>query len=194
MGMEENPTANIDNTESINETPAEVVKPGSPMDTINEFAVNSANSNKKGNTKAIMLILGLVVLIVIGVAAFFLRDKFTKPEPSPSPSPVSQLEESPSPSPAFDRSKYTLRVLNGTKTGGLAASVSAKLKDLGYQIGKTGNATGSAVAVTTIRIKGSNSELLNQLTTDLSPDYSASAGASLTDSDDVDAEVVIGNK
>ena len=156
---------------------------------------SSMEMNKKGDSKALLLILGLIVLVVIGVTGFLLREKFTKSsQPSPSPLTEAATSPTPTPSPAFDRSKYTLRVLNGTKTGGLAASVSAKLKDLGYQIDKTGNATNSAFAVTLVRIKGSASDLLDQLIKDLAPDYSASAGASLKDSDNVDAEVIIGAK
>lgn len=158
--------------------------------------VESGYNGKKGDSKALLLILGLIVLVVIGMVAFFLRDRIIKPsgESQPSPSPIVQEFPSPSPSPEFDRSKYTLRILNGTKTSGLAASVSAKLKELGYNIDKTGNASGSAIPRTLVKVKAATSELLEQLIRDLSPDYDGSASAELKDSDTVDGEITIGAK
>lgn len=158
--------------------------------------VESSYNGKKGDSKALLLILSLIVLIVIGVVAFFLRDKLIKPSEQfqPSPSPIVQEFPSPSPSSELDRSKYTLRVLNGTKTAGLAASVSAKLKELGYNIDKTGNSSGSALPRTLVKVKAAVSELLEQLIKDLSPDYDASASAELKDSDTVDGEITIGAK
>lgn len=153
---------------------------------------------KNGASKPLLLVFGLIVLLVIGATGFLLRDKFTKEEVVLTPAPESSLEtpvNEPSPTPeAFDRGKYTLRVLNGTKTSGLAASEAAKLKELGYQIGKTGNATSSAIAQTTIRLKGEPEGFLEALIKDLSADFEAVAGKALDSDDDVDAEVILGAK
>ena len=154
---------------------------------------------KNGASKPLLLLLGLIVLLVIGATGYLLRDKFTSSEePTPTPRPSGGLETpvtQPTPTPSFDRSKYTLRVLNGTKTSGLAATVSAQLKDLGYTIDKTGNATNSAFTKTLVRVKkDSGTGLLEQLIKDLSPDYDLEEGGNLKDSDDVDAEVVLGTK
>lgn len=153
------------------------------------------SSQKSGPGKVLLLILGLIVLLAIGATGYLLRDKFTRPEPTPAPAPELETPAvEPTPTPSFERSKYTIRVLNGTKTSGLAASVSGKLKDLSYNPGKTGNATSSAIAQTTIRLKGSPEGLLEALIKDLSDEYDAIAGKALDEDDDVDAEVIIGTK
>ncbi|TSC65301.1 MAG: Uncharacterized protein CEO21_445, partial [Microgenomates group bacterium Gr01-1014_80] len=144
------------------------------------------SSKKSGPGKVLLLILGLIVLLAIGTTGYLLRDKFTRAEPAPTPAP--ELETpvvEPTPTPSFDRNKYTIRVLNGTKTSGLAASEAAKLKELGYQIGKTGNATSSAIAQTTIRLKEEPEGLLDALIKDLSDDYDAIAGKALDETDDL---------
>jgi len=153
------------------------------------------SSQKSGPGKVLLLVLGLIVLLAIGATGYLLRNKFTKAEPSPTPTPELQAPAAePSPTPSFDRSKFTIRVLNGTSTSGLAGSESAKLKDLGYKIGKTGNATSSSTPRTLVKVKASASGLLDALIKDLKPDYDASDGGALKDSDDVDGEVVLGSK
>src|SRR5687768_13608131 len=117
------------------------------------------NQDEVGMSKAALIITILVILVLLGTAGFFLKSRIDKltAEPSPTPivetTPVESFTPTPEPEPEFDRSQYTLRVLNGTKTSGLAGSVSEKLKELGYEIEKTGNATSSAIAKTTIRVK-----------------------------------------
>jgi hypothetical protein len=154
-----------------------------------------------GMSKAALIITIVVVLILIGGAGFFLKTRIDKltAEPVPTPvaetAPIESVDPTPEPTPAFDRSQYTLRILNGTKTAGLAASVSGKLKELGYEIDRTGNATSSAIAQTTVRVKEDADEgLLEQIISDLSADYKAVAGAVLKDADGADAEIVIGEE
>jgi hypothetical protein len=154
------------------------------------------NKKSSGVSKVLVILVGLVVLALIAVSAYLLRGQFSQSSSSASPSPASVVveESTPTPSPSFDRSKYSVRVLNGTSKSGLASTVSAKLKDLGYTADKTGNATNSATPRTLVRVKADSADLLAQLIKDLSPDYDASSGASLKDADTVDAEVVIGSK
>lgn len=152
--------------------------------------------DKGGASKILMLIIMVAVLVLLGFLGFLLKDKFTKTEEalSPTPTPAGFFEEpiiTPTPE-VLDRSKYTLRILNGTKTSGLAASVSGKLKDLGYIIDKTGNATNSAFPQTLVRAKGDIADLIKQLTSDLSPNFEAEEGVGLEDSDTVDVEIILG--
>lgn len=153
------------------------------------------SNQPKGASKLPLIIVGLLILLLIGGATYLIRGKFTEaPQvPSPSPSLETPLIVT-SPAPSVDRSKYTLRVLNGTSKSGLAASAAAKLKDLGYKIDKTGNASDSATPQTLVRSKNTLAELVKQLIKDLSPDFDASAGAKLQDSDNVDAEIILGTK
>lgn len=165
---------------------------------LGETKMEPRHKNPTGNSKPLML---LVIIIIIGLVVFSLnlvRGKFLNSS-SETPSPSSELLQpttSPSPSATslFDYSKYTIRVLNGTSKSGLAASVSSKLKDLGYKVDKVANATNSAYERTEVRVKDGQRILFDQLAKDLSPDYDASAGSSLKEDDTVDGEVILGTK
>lgn len=165
---------------------------------LGETKMEPRHKNPTGNSKPLMLV---VIIIIIGLVVFslnLLRGKFLNSS-SETPSPSSELLQSstsPSPSPTslFDYSKYTLRILNGTSKSGLAASVSAKLKELGYKTDKIGNATGSSYARTEVRVKNGQSALFDQLARDLAPDYDASPSANLKEDDVVDGEVILGTK
>lgn len=143
----------------------------------------------------------LIILILIGVAViggtvYLLKYQFggvSGPAATPEPSPIVS-EPTPEPTPAFDRSKFKIRVLNGTTTSGLAKTVSEKLKELGYQIDKTGNAPKQDAKQTIINVKTSAVGLAEELIKDLSSDYQASVSGELKDSDNADAEVIIGQK
>lgn len=192
--MEEDKTPEHD-LRSLHASPAQ-----SDEDTSRSFHAPTTgiyNDRPRGSSKMMMLILAVIVLVVIGASAYFLRGKITgSSEPSPSPlEEISVTESTPAPTPSgLDRSKLTIRVLNGTNKAGLAASVSAKLKDLGYKIEKTGNATNSAFPRTLVRVKGDVTDLIAQLVKDLAPDYDASEGAKLKGSDTADGEVILGTK
>lgn len=148
-----------------------------------------------GSGKKIPFLLGvLIIILILGALFYFLKIRpGTKIQPASSPSTTIEFSSPlPSPTPSFERSKYTLRLLNGTKTQGLAASTSAKLKDLGYKIEKTGNATNSAFLKTLVRIKPGFKELLDNLLKDLMPDFKGSDGPELKDADNVDGEIILG--
>lgn len=167
-----------------------------------QFPSSGVYSNREpgrgGGSKLKLFFLAVVALLVVAAALYLLKGKslFKRGEqPAPSESPtISTQESTPAPTPAFDRSKFTIDVLNGTSKSGLAASVSGKLKDLGYQQGKVGNATNSAFTQTQVLVKSGDSDLLQQLIQDLSPDYSATDGGLLKDSSTSDGEVIIGTK
>lgn len=160
---------------------------------------DSAPKKKRGGKLFLLLVLLLLGILVVGGGVLVLKHKLALPflaasQPSPTPEPtIAEQTPEPTPTPTpLDRSKFKVRVLNGTGKTGLAASVSGKLKDLGYQIDKTGNA--SDTTQTTIKVKKDEADLLNQLITDLSPDYSATGSATLSANDAADAEVTLGNK
>lgn len=160
--------------------------------------VVSAHKQANSNKPVHLIILVLVGLGVIGATVYLLKGgSLSKPTPSPTPeASVAVASPTPSPSPVvvIDRSKFSIRVLNGTAKSGLAASVSARLKALGYLTEKTGNATNSAFTQTVIRVKSAAIGLLEQLIKDLQPDFEATSSSSLQVSDSADAEVVIGAK
>lgn len=158
---------------------------------------------RRGKSKNLLLqlaVLSVIGLSVIGGTVYALKMQFkgmnTDPSPSPSleasiPSPT----PSPSPEVSIDRSAYKVRVLNGTSTSGLAATVMAKLKELGYQTDRTGNATNSAFTQTQIRIKPSAIDVVAQLIRDLAPDRkAASSSSALKASDAADIEIILGTE
>jgi hypothetical protein len=157
------------------------------------------SDRRGGGNKILLIILGIIVIILIAATAYLFRSKFSA-EPQSSPTPSPKLEQpvvvtTPEPTPqAIDRSQYTIRILNGTKTSGLAATVSAKLKDLGYKIERTGNATSSAFVKTAIRAKSNQDALISQLIKDLSPDYSGASSSALKANDPSDAEIILGTQ
>ena len=153
-----------------------------------------AGQSRGGSSKKIYVVLGILALLALGAFFYSLRggSKDAKPAPSPAAAPVVQSTSTPEPSPSFDRSKFTIRVLNGTTTQGRAASVSAKLKDYGYEIEKTGNATNSAFLKTVVRVKSGIEGILQALIEDLAPDFKAEEGPGLKDSDTSDGEVILG--
>ena len=153
-----------------------------------------AGPQKLGSGKRIFLVLGIIALVGLGTFFYSLRagSKDSKVSSSPTPLPVVQSTPTPQPSPSFDRTEYTLRVLNGTSTQGLAASTSAKLKELGYKIEKTANATNSAFEKTVVRVKSEQDIFLETLLKDLMPDYNGEKGPELKDSDTSDGEIILG--
>jgi hypothetical protein len=159
---------------------------------------DNVSAKPKSSSKLHFVILTAIGLAVLASAVYLLKYQFktAKPLPSPTPAPTTQAVATPSPSPTpapIDRSKYTIRVLNGTGKSGLAKTVADKLTGLGYKLDKTGNAP--SADSTTIKAQKGNDDLIKQLTTDLAPDYTASSdSAALKSTDNADAEVTLGGK
>lgn len=188
----------MDDDNKQNSTEVEITD--TPKRTFN-IPSNELSGTQNGGSLVKWVVLVVVILLSLGGAIYFLRSRGDVAESVP---PISSFTETevistppPSPTPSstpasFDRSKYTLRILNGTETSGLAASVSAKLKELGYKIEKTGNASNSAQ--TKVSVKPSLSELLSTLIKDLSSDFKAVEGQTLKTNDPADAEIILGPK
>ncbi len=159
----------------------------------------SGNSSSKA-----WLLLPLAVLALAVGGAFIFKDQLiagashlpflaAAPSPSPSATPTPSVTPSPTPTvPSIDRSKYTVRVLNGTTKSGAAGTLADKLKELGWKIERTGNATNSATAQTLIRTKKGEEAVGEVLTHDIAPDLSAASSTALPTTDRSEAEVVIG--
>ena len=154
----------------------------------------------KGASKWHIIILLLIGGAVIGATVYLLQNQFNFPgQPAEaSPSPVAQITEStpePTPTPApLERSEFKVRVLNGTTEAGIAKKVLDKMKELGYQTDRAGNAPKQDYAQTVIRVKEGDSTISAQLTKDLAPDYEASIAPDLDSDANVDAEIILGEK
>lgn len=153
-----------------------------------------AGQSREGSGKKIFIVLAVLALLALGAFFYSIRGGSKTTKPSPTPIPLVQSTPTPEPSPSFDRSAHKIRVLNGTSTQGLAASVSAKLKDLGYVIERSGNATNSAFLKTVVRVKSTVEGILEVLIMDLKPDFKAEGGPELKDSDTSDGEIILGKE
>lgn len=87
----------------------------------------------------------------------------TKATPTPTPPP----RPTPTPTPAFTRSDYTVSILNGEGTPGLANTYKARIEKLEYSVSSVGNAPQYGEKQTTIRT--GNRELYETLKKDLAP-------------------------
>lgn len=119
---------------------------------------------KKSNRTLYIVILGVIVLTVVG--AFIFNKKLIKGEtvessPSPSPTPTQ------TPKPALNRADWSFEVLNGTGVTGAAKKIADKLKELGYQVIKTGNADKSDYEKTEILVKDDLKEKIDLVIADL---------------------------
>ena len=159
--------------------------------------------NQRGGKGASVLHIVILLLIggaVIAATVYLLQNQFNfpgKPDTQASPAPTPMVMEStpaPTPTPApLERSNFKVRVLNGTTTPGIAGQTLTKLKNLGYQTDRSGNAPKQDYTTTTIRTKDGEASLAAQLTKDLAPDYNvASISADLKSTDAASAEIILG--
>lgn len=151
----------------------------------------------KNDRSKLAVLIPVIVLIAIGGTLFFYRDKVRSLLNRPKQEAVTPAPtETPTPTPtiAIDRSKFKVRVLNGTPKTGAAGVLADKLKEKGWTIDKTGNATSSAIARSTIRGKLDDDAAMKLLMTDVT-DYEASISSDiLKTSDKADLEFVIGKR
>ena len=169
----------------------------------NFFSQHQPQPAKRAN-KFHLLILVIIGIVVIGFTVYILKGGFgdikiggtTTPSPSPSATATPEATPTPTPEPTVERGGFTVRVLNGTSTSGLAGQIRDKMRELGYKTSTPGNASDSDVEQTEIRVKeGSESaSLYETLKLDLAPDYEAVEGEKLDDKVAYDAEVTIGAK
>lgn len=169
----------------------------------NSFLSNEAVSSEKKGSATTRWVVIILILLSFGVGGYILKDKVIDrfsdgfgPSPSPTIEPYQRPTPTPSPTPApqVDRTKYKLRVLNGTDRAGAAKNLADKLQGLGWQILSIGNATPSAVARTQVRAKSGQDDLLATAVADLGSEINASTSADLNLADKADGEIVIGKE
>jgi chemotaxis protein histidine kinase CheA len=169
----------------------------------NFFSQHSQPQAPKRANKFHLLVLVLIGIGVIGFTVYILKGGFgdinlgtTEPSPSPSAAATAEPTPTPTPAPEIEKADFTVKVLNGTTTSGLAGKVRDKVKELGYETATPGNNSDTDVEQTEVRVKeGTESAaLLQSLIADLAPDYEAIAGDPLDDKAAYDAEVIVGAK
>lgn len=187
-----------------------------------ESRINRPRSNN--NIKRYLVIILLIVvlgLLIFGGTRFFGGANKPKPTPTPAPTievipteeptptqeettPTKKPTSTPTPKPTvnpidkttgLDRSKLSIRVLNGSGATGAAKKASDFLESLGYNVIQIGNADSSDYAQTEIQISSAQSKYLDLLKKDLSTNHTI--GNTSTDksaSESADAIVIIGKE
>lgn len=171
--------------------------------------------NKSSGKKKIMLIgaLGVAVLALLAVVLLVVKpwqkpassvtppvDNNTAPSiinqqpttPEATPSAEVTPSEEPTASEAVDRSTYSIQVLNGRGTPGLAGTTKQTLVDLGYTNVETGN--GNSRELSIVQYTEGNKDLAELLMKDLLNQFEFDTPELLEDSSSFDAIIIIGNK
>lgn len=138
-----------------------------PFDTQNNLNIQpSVHRKSKFDKKTILLLIILILIIATGFFIFKNNSSIKKVVVGPTPAPTSTPQLSPTPSPLV-RSQWSFEVLNGSGTTGLAKKIGDKIKDLGYQVVKTGNADKDDYPKTQILVKKEFSDKVDLLVADL---------------------------
>lgn len=151
---------------------------------------NFVTERKKSKKTLYLVILGIIILTVVGVFTVktFMKAGTVEPSASPSSTPVT-VE---TPKPMLNKSEISFEVLNGTGVSGLAKKIADQLKDLGYQIVKTGNADKSTYEKTQISVKSDLKDKVDLIIADLKDVIKiASIGGELKDST-ASARIILG--
>ena len=120
-----------------------------------------------------------------------------KQTPSPIATVIPSVEPTPtaSPSASFKRETLKLQVLNGSGVSGLAGKAKIYLESLGYKNVVAGNASSSDLIETTISVKESKKDLVENIRTDLAKNYKvAKETETLSTSSKYDFVITLGSK
>ncbi len=156
--------------------------------------------NQSGRGNKLWILVPVIVLLLVAGGAFKYRNQILSmvggsPASTPLPLPVALPTMTPTPTIApIERKDFKVRVLNGTTTSGLAATLSDKLKTLGWTINKTGNNDTQSVTTGLVAAKAKlDANVIKTLLLDLGSKYSSSSSA-LKETDSSDLEVIIGKE
>lgn len=157
--------------------------------------VSGAGRPGRNSMKTLLPVIGAFILgclLTFGAMSLLGRGGSSplvaEPTPTPEPSPTA------SPTPiAIDRSGLKVRILNGTKTAGLAAKMSDFLKGLGYESVTTGNAQTDTLVKSTLEVKEAKTDIAAGIAGDISPNIPGIEGKDTLDEDsDFDAIITLG--
>lgn len=153
---------------------------------------------KKSGKKPI--IIGIfIVLIIAGIALWFFLNFKKEPRTAEKKVETSEIQENelkPSPeaepTAVFDRTKFTIEILNGSGIAGAAKKIADKLSVLGYEIIKLGNAdeVDKTQVYLSSEMESFKSEFLKDLEADLKE---ATISGELKDST-ASARIIIGKE
>ena len=166
-----------------------ILKSGIHLNLSNTHA--STRSKKDLPVKEILTVVILVAVVVVG--AWYFRS----PDQPDTASEVFVEEEetpTPEPTPEFEKTDFTIAILNGSGIPGEAGDLENALLDEEYDVVRTGNADSYDYTSTEIQAKDSvPDEFIDLLDNDISRLYAVSTGDDLDDESDEDVIIVIGS-
>lgn len=146
------------------------------------------------------VLIAVILLVVAGGAASFMflggPGKFLGASVEATPSPFTEEIPAPEPSPEAEDvnlTEFSVRVLNGTGTGGEAGKVKVLLEEAGFEEIKTGNAPSEDNTVTTISAKAEvPTSAVKAIENALKGTFTTEAGDTLGEDSDYDIVVTTG--
>lgn len=170
------------------------------MNSLNPKITNeqdSASHHEKSfftnKTIAVLTILGILVWagIILGIFYYKKREEsqieIQKSQVSaPLPTQVAKEEA--------DISSYTIQVLNGSGTNGVASSVKNKLEETGFQNIGVGNSDSSSYKETLVALKKEVPEEVFEKIKETLKDYSVIKSETLEDDFGYDVRIIVGTK
>lgn len=184
----------------IADSGAEAAKENSPE----ENKTHEVISQDKPSVKKRLLWVGLLVVYIVILAAggyFMYQVGFKKGEEASKLQMEKQLEKekaavpTATPIPSVDKSKYKIKVLNGTGISGEAAKAKELLESDGFTVSTIGNASKQDNLDTTIATKEDvDSEFISVLKEALEGSYKLGEVTTLDTSDPADIVVSLGGK
>jgi len=165
--------------EIVEEVEAPVIESEPTIATEPEKKVTENLIVEEEKTNYLWIIIPIALLIgslVGGFITYFSGiSRLTNSNQSPSPIatviPTAEPTPTASPSANFKRETLKLQVLNGSGVSGLAGKAKTYLESLGYKNVVAGNASISNLIETTISVKESKKDLVENIRTDLEKNY-----------------------
>lgn len=190
----------LDDLEEAEEKETDDLGAGKEQETPLYFNDRPAVVSENKRSKLVIFIPILILIVIFGGVVYYREKLLSKIMNKVSPPKQAAVEvtpfptPTPTPAPSVERSDFKVRVLNGTPATGAAGVLADKLKEKGWQIDKTGNATSSAILESYVRMKTGNDLALEVLLSDVSDYQGASSSSPLKSTDKADLEFVIGRK
>lgn len=158
-----------------------------------------------GSKKKIIILIVILVVLALGVGAFLLRDKIMAVLPigglqkeakvTPAPTPVLATPTPTQATKEVDKSKYEIKILNGSGLKGEAGKVQVILEDEDFTVYSTGNASSFDFKETVIQAKRDvGKEFIDALKKALEDIYKLGDVEVLDEDSDDDVVVVVGSE
>lgn len=139
-------------------------------------------------------VFAVIIAISGSLFYFWTMDKKSVAGPPLQVSPTPKIVPSETPKPVLNRAEISVEVQNGSGKPGAAKSASEKLKSLGYNVVKTGNAAKSDYKNTEISLSPDVASVSGLLLTDIKSQFPASTVAGDLSTSDVKVRLIVGKE